>query len=169
MSQGGGVTDGVVDTEGCAEALFIYTGLQRRHCCLNYCCYGVNFLDEQIFPLVAPVFCFQVFNESNYRIWIYIHINIKKQFEQGWYLIHWLCCIELKLIITKFKGTVSRDFSFPVFSSNNFSWSKKACPETNSNFFEYSWSYSYSLLTPRWCTGELIRINFFKHKSHVLK
>jgi hypothetical protein len=43
-----------------------------------------------------------------------------------------------------FKGTVSRDFSSPVFfSSNNFSWSQWACPETISNFSEYSWSYSY--------------------------
>ncbi len=43
------------------------------------------------------------------------------------------------------KGTMSRDFSSPVFfSSNNFFWSQWACPETISNFCEYSWSYSCS-------------------------
>ncbi len=33
------------------------------------------------------------------------------------------------------KGTMSRDFLSPVFSSNNLSWSQQACLGTISNFF----------------------------------
>ncbi len=42
------------------------------------------------------------------------------------------------------KGQCHEIFHLRFFSSNNFSWSQRAGPETSSNFSEYSWSYLYS-------------------------
>ncbi len=64
-------------------------------------------------------------------------LSFKSTHEKPISWVRWLYCECLK-------EHCHEIFRLRFSSSNNFCWYQWACPETISNFFEYSWSYSYS-------------------------